>query len=268
MLFPLVFTEGLLPLENSRIIWQVCLKMFMTVLKTSHLWNIVCAGAWGMAASIFPGSSSTVLSADFGTSTFYVEKQMGEKALLRGPNTFLAQRYFKHKSARRPQEVSGSKFSQATDSALVSQAVQMQKWSWRRSRGSGTTPATAESHQMAPVWKFSEQRKRAKSSMPGKAPTCLELITIFFRTKVARWASESSLNEWQEKQSQDNTRVLEQDVCLCHCRALFQSTVTPAEEGSEPRKHHGTARSCHPDLRTGCTCAPDCFPIGSEGSSA
>lgn len=110
--FPLVFTEGLFSLENSRTIWQVCLKMFMTVLTASHLWNIVCAGAWGIAASIFPGRSSTVLSPDFGTSSFYMKKQMGERALLRGPNTFLAQRYFKHKSARRPQEVSGSKFSQ------------------------------------------------------------------------------------------------------------------------------------------------------------
>lgn len=113
--FPLVFTEGLFSLENSRTIWQVCLKMFMTLLMTAHLRNIICAGAWGIAASIFPGLSSTVLSADFGSSSFYVKKQMGERVLLRGPNTFLAQRYFKHKSARRPQEISGSKFSQATD---------------------------------------------------------------------------------------------------------------------------------------------------------
>lgn len=196
--FPLVFT-GLFSLENSRTIWQVCFKMFMTILTTSHLWNIVCAGAWGIAASIFPGHSSTILSADFGTSSFYMKKQMGERALLRGPNTFLAQRYFKHKSARRPQEVSGSKFSQATDSALVSHAVQMQKWSWRRSRGSGITPAIAESHQMVPVWKYSEQRGKSQILHARKSTKLSWIDNKFFSTKVAKWASEASLNERQEK---------------------------------------------------------------------
>jgi len=62
--------QGLFSLENSRTIWQVGLKMFMAVLMASHLWNAVCAGAWGTTAGIFPDRSSAVLWADFGTSSF------------------------------------------------------------------------------------------------------------------------------------------------------------------------------------------------------
>lgn len=125
---PLTFMQGLFSVENSRTTWQVCLKMFMAVIMTSHLWNAVCAGAWGTTAGIFPGLSSTVLSADFGTSIFYMKKQMGERAFLRGPNTFLDQRYFKHKFAKRPHEVPAPRSPKAADSALVFHAVQMQHW--------------------------------------------------------------------------------------------------------------------------------------------
>lgn len=101
---PLTFTQGLFSLENSRNIWQVGLKMFMAVLMTSHLWKAVCAEAWGTTAGIFPGCFSAVLWADFGIFSFYMKKQMGERELLRETDTFLAQRYFKHKSAKRPHE--------------------------------------------------------------------------------------------------------------------------------------------------------------------
>lgn len=75
----------------------------------------------------------------------------------------------------------------AADSGLVSCAVQMQKQLGRRSRGSGTTPAIAESHQMKPTWKFTGQRGRAKSSTPEKVPSRLELIT---HSPVQKWPDE------------------------------------------------------------------------------
>lgn len=79
-----------------------------------------------------------------------MKKQMGERALLRGPNTFLAQRYFKHKSVKRPHEAPGSKLSQGSglrsgilccaNAEAVRKEIQRQ---WDHSSHSGVTPDEA-----------------------------------------------------------------------------------------------------------------------------
>lgn len=79
-----------------------------------------------------------------------MKKQMGERALLRGPNTFLTQRHLKHKSAKRPHEVPGSKLSQGSglrsgvpccaNAEAVGKEVQRQ---WDHSSYSRVTPDEA-----------------------------------------------------------------------------------------------------------------------------
>lgn len=70
----------------------------------------------GTTAVIFPGHFSTGRSADFGTSSFYMKKQM-ERALLRESNTFLTHRYFQQKSARGSKRSPGSSGSPQCDAS-------------------------------------------------------------------------------------------------------------------------------------------------------
>lgn len=106
----------------------------------------------------------------------------------------------------------------------------------RTSRGSGTAPAIAESHQMKPTWNFTEQSGKAKSSTPEKVPHCLKLIAYL---AVLNWSDEplrlaQAKGVCQEKQSQDNTTFWSWTSGFAitqHCFSTGRNRVTPVRRG-------------------------------------